>query len=103
MGMKKDILHETEEQQLRRDGHVMWMKDCRIARLVAGYILQGKRRRGSRIGTWKDGIRNGMQRRNLKNEEYFDRELWMKKKKYDSWLRNTVYSQKNTCIYIYIV
>jgi hypothetical protein len=29
--------------------------------------------------TWKDGIRDSMQRRNLKDEECFDRELWRKK------------------------
>jgi hypothetical protein len=36
MGMKKDILQEIEEQQLRRYGNVMRMEGRRIARQVAG-------------------------------------------------------------------
>jgi hypothetical protein len=36
----------------------------------------GKRRLGRPVNTWKDGIRDCMQRKNLKDEEYFDRELW---------------------------
>jgi hypothetical protein len=31
MGMKKVILYETEEQQLRCYGHVMRMQGCRTA------------------------------------------------------------------------
>jgi hypothetical protein len=31
MGMEKVILHETEEQQLRRYGDVMRMQGCRTA------------------------------------------------------------------------
>jgi hypothetical protein len=33
---------------------------------------------GRPVDTWKDGIRDSMQRRNLKDAEYFDRELWRK-------------------------
>jgi hypothetical protein len=36
MGMKKDILRETEEQQLRWYGRDMRMVDCRIVTQVAG-------------------------------------------------------------------
>jgi hypothetical protein len=45
MGMKKDILQKMEEQQLRWYGHVMRPEDCRIARQVAEWNPQGKRRR----------------------------------------------------------
>jgi hypothetical protein len=51
------------------------MEDCRIARRVAEWNPQGKRSRGRPISTWKDGISESMQRRNLKDEEHFDREL----------------------------
>jgi hypothetical protein len=40
---------------------------------------RGKGRRGRPDNTWKDGIRDSMQRKNLKDEEYSDRELWRKK------------------------
>jgi hypothetical protein len=76
MGMKKDILQEIEEQQLRRYGHVMQMDDCRTARQVSDWNPQGKRRRGRPVNTWKDGIRDSMQRRNLKDEECFDLQIW---------------------------
>jgi hypothetical protein len=45
------------------------MKDCKIARQVAEWNPQGKRRRRR-----KGRIRYSVQRRNLK-DEYFDREL----------------------------
>jgi hypothetical protein len=79
MGMKKDILREIEEQQLRWYGHIMRMDDCGTAMQVADWNPQGKRRHGRPVNTWKDGIRDSMQRRNLKDEGCFDREIWRKK------------------------
>jgi hypothetical protein len=35
--------------------------------------------RGRPVNTGRDGIRDSMQKRNLKDDEYFDRELWRKK------------------------
>jgi hypothetical protein len=55
LGLKKDILQETE-QLLRWYGRVMRMEDCRIARQVAEWNPQGKRRRDRPVSTWKDGI-----------------------------------------------
>jgi hypothetical protein len=55
------------------------MEDCKIARQVAESNPQGNRRRGRPVSTWKDGVRNGMQRRNLQDGECFDRELWRMK------------------------
>jgi hypothetical protein len=78
MGLKKDILQEIEEQQLRWHGHVMRMEDCEIAIQVAEWNPQGKRRRDRTINTLKVWIRGSMQRRNLKVEECFDREIWRK-------------------------
>jgi hypothetical protein len=54
------------------------MEDCRIARQVAEWNPQGKMRRGKPVSIWKDQIRDSVQRRNLKDEECFDRELWRK-------------------------
>jgi hypothetical protein len=91
MGMKKDILQEIE-QQLRWYGHVMRMDDCRTARQAAHWNPQGKRRRGRPVNTWKDGVRESMQRRNLKDEECFDRDL--ENENYVFRLRKPVYSRK---------
>jgi hypothetical protein len=75
MGMKTGTLQEIEEQQLSRYGNVMRMEDCKTAREVAESNPQGKRRRDRPVNTWKDGIRGSMQRRNIIDEECFDREL----------------------------
>jgi hypothetical protein len=55
------------------------MKDCRIATQVAEWNPQGKSRRGRPVNTWKDGIRDSAQGRDLMDEDSFDRELWRKK------------------------
>jgi hypothetical protein len=55
------------------------MEDCRIVGQVAEWNPQGKKRRGRPVNTGTDGIRDSMQRGNLKDEEYFDRELWKEK------------------------
>jgi hypothetical protein len=71
------------------------MENRITARQVAQWNLQGKRRCGRPVSTWKGEIRDSMQRRNLKDEEYSDRELW-RKKNYVLGLRKTVYSLKNS-------
>jgi hypothetical protein len=72
------------------------MKDCRIVRQVAEWNPQGKRRRGRQFNTWKSGIMDSKQNRNLKDEEYFHRELYRKKIAFG--LRKIMYSQKNSYI-----
>jgi hypothetical protein len=71
------------------------MEDCRIAKRVAERYPQVKRRGSRPVNMWKVGIRNSMHRRNIKNEDYFDKELW-KKKKMCLWVEETVYSQRNS-------
>jgi hypothetical protein len=50
-------------------GHVMQIEDCGTARQVAEWNPPGKRRQGRPVNTWKDGIWDSMQRRNLKDQE----------------------------------
>jgi hypothetical protein len=78
-GLKKDILQEIEEQQLRRYGHLMRMRDGRIATQVTEWNSQRQRGCGRPVSTWKDGIRDNMQSRKLKDQECFDREPWREK------------------------
>jgi hypothetical protein len=113
MGLKKAILQEIEEQQLRWYGQVMRMEDCKIVRHDAEWNPQGKRMRGRPVNTWKDGIRDSMQRRNLKDEECFDRELWRKEIMSLGWGKlcttekfswyTLLYTHTHTRIYMYIV
>jgi hypothetical protein len=49
----------------------MRRQDYRIVREVAEWNPQGKVGAADQ-SAWKDGFRNSMQRRNLKDEEYFD-------------------------------
>jgi hypothetical protein len=79
MGIKKNIVQETEEQQLRWYGHVKRTEDGKIVKHVAEREPQGKRKRGRPINTWKDGIRESMKRRELKDEACMDRDLWRRK------------------------
>jgi hypothetical protein len=55
------------------------MEDGKIVKQVAEWKPQGKRKRGRPINTWKDGIRESMKRRELKDEECMDRDLWRRK------------------------
>jgi hypothetical protein len=79
MGIKKNILQEVEERQLSWCGHVKQMEDGKIVKQVAEWKPQGKRKRGRPANTWKDGIRESMKRRELKDEECMDRDLWRRK------------------------
>jgi hypothetical protein len=92
MGMKKDMLQETE-QQVRWRGYVMQMKGCRIARRVAEWNPQGNGRRDRPVSTWKDEIRDRIQRRNLNDEECFDPVL-SREKNHVFGLRKTVFPEK---------
>jgi hypothetical protein len=55
------------------------MESCRTGKQVVEWNLQGKRRCSRPVNTWKDGIRDSMQRRIFKDEECFDREFWREK------------------------
>jgi hypothetical protein len=79
MGIKKNIVQKIEEQQLGWYGHVKRMEDGKIVKQVAKWKPQGKRKRGTPVNTWKDGIRESMKRRELKDEECMDRDLWRRK------------------------
>jgi hypothetical protein len=55
------------------------MEDGKIVKQVAEWKPQGKRKRGRPINTWKDGIWESTKRRELKDEECMDRDLWRRK------------------------
>jgi hypothetical protein len=55
------------------------MEDGKIVQQVAEWKPQGKRKRGRTINTLKDGIRESMKRRELKDEECMNRNLWGRK------------------------
>jgi hypothetical protein len=93
MRIKKNIVQEIEEQQLRWCGHVKRMEDGKIVKQVAEWKPQGKRKRGRPINTWKDGIRESIKRRELKDEECIDR---VGEKNHVFGLKKTVYSRKNS-------
>jgi hypothetical protein len=69
------------------------MGDCRIVRQVAECNPQGKRRRDRPVNIWKDGIRNIMQRRNFKDKDCSERELW-RGGNYIFVLRKTTFAEK---------
>jgi hypothetical protein len=71
--------HQEIEEQLRWYGHVKRTEDGKTVEQVAEWKPQGKRKRGRQINTWKVGIRESMKRRELKDEECMDRDLWRRK------------------------
>jgi hypothetical protein len=74
----KNIVQEIE-QQLRWSDHVKRMEDGKTVKQVAEWKPQGERKRGRPINTWKDGIRESMKIRELKDEECMDRDIWRRK------------------------
>jgi abortive infection bacteriophage resistance protein len=50
-----------------------------VVKQVAEWNPQGKRKRGRPINTWKDGIRESMKRREIKDKEFMNRDLWRRK------------------------
>jgi hypothetical protein len=70
------------------------MEDCRIARQVAEWNPQGKRRCSRSVNVWKDGIRALCKEKisEIKNVSIES----SRGKSYVFGLRKTVYSQKNT-------
>jgi hypothetical protein len=83
MGKKKNIVQEIEEQ-LRWYGHVKRMEGGKTVKQVAEWKPQGKRKRGRPINTWKDGIRESMKRRELKEEE-----VWIE-----------IFGEEKSCIWV---
>jgi hypothetical protein len=60
---------KTAEHRLRWYGHVMGLENCRVAMQVAQWNPQGRRRRRDKpVNTWKDGIRDSVQKRRSKDK-----------------------------------
>jgi hypothetical protein len=55
-----------------------WRAEKLLNRLQNG-SHRGERKRGRPVNTWKDGIRESKKRRQLKDEECMDRDLWRRK------------------------
>jgi hypothetical protein len=50
----------------------MQIEDCRLARQVAEWNPQGRRRGGRPVNAWKEGTEESLQRRNFNDDECFD-------------------------------
>jgi hypothetical protein len=57
---------------------MVWPRQANEGR-NAEWKPQGKRKGGRPVNTRKDGIRESMKRRELKDEECMDRDLWRRK------------------------
>jgi hypothetical protein len=94
IGIKKNTVQETEEQQLRWYGHVKRTEDGKIVKQIAEWKPQRKRKRGRPINTWKDVIRESREKRAKGRRMYGSRFLEKKNLVFGS--RKTVYSRKNS-------
>lgn len=70
------ITDRIEQRQLKWYGHIMRMKEERWPRRAIEYCPRQRKKRGRPKQTWMEGIRKAMEKRNLAEEDWRDRQLW---------------------------
>jgi hypothetical protein len=66
IGLEEIIIKEIEQNQLTWYGHVQRMAERRLPELTLKWMPKQKRARGRPKKNWMEGIKKGMNRRNLK-------------------------------------
>jgi hypothetical protein len=73
---KPDIIDIIQKKTLQWYGHVKWMPEYRIPKLVMDWILLARRKRGRPRQTWMEGVQAAMMTRNLEPDQWRNREEW---------------------------
>ena len=78
MGVKGEpnIIDIIERKRLKWYGHVKRMSEERIPKLIMERIPQERRKRGRPRKTWMEGVQAAMTTRNLKPDQWRNREKW---------------------------
>lgn len=79
MEVRKDIVEVIEEKRLSWFGHVKRMEDSRIPKRILEWHAEGRRGRGRPKERWMNGVQQSMNRRNLKEDDAMDREIWRRR------------------------
>jgi hypothetical protein len=74
MGVKEksDIIDITERKRLQWYGHVKWMQEERLPKLIMEWIAGERRKRGRPRKTWMEGVRAAMKTRHLEADQWLN-------------------------------
>jgi hypothetical protein len=73
MQAEETVLDRTEARNLRWFGHVMRMPEERWPAIIHSWIPPGRRKRGRRRRSWRDGVTEAMKERGMREEDAQDR------------------------------
>jgi hypothetical protein len=78
MGVKEkpDIIDIIERKRLQWYGHVKWMQEERLPKLIMDWIPGERRKRGRPKKTWMEGLRAAMKTRNSEADQWLNRKEW---------------------------
>ena len=76
IGSETSIVDDIEAKQLVWYGHVQRMENDRWPKRMLKYCPPSRRRRGRPRRTWIQGIQSAMEKRQLTEEDWWDRERW---------------------------
>lgn len=73
------ILDTIESKRLLWYGHLQRMDDSRIPKKIWDWVPRERRRRRRPARTWRDDEQEAMRERNLRDEDWWNRQLWKSK------------------------
>jgi hypothetical protein len=73
---KPNIIDIIEKKRLQWYGHVKRMPDERIPKLILEWVPAERRKKGCPRKTWMEGVHAAMTARNLKQDQWRNREKW---------------------------
>jgi hypothetical protein len=76
IGLEETIIKETEQNQLTWYGHVQRMAEGRLPKIALKWKPKQRRARERPKKNWMEGIKKAMNGRNLKEDQWEDREQW---------------------------
>ena len=76
IGLEETITKEIEQNQLTWYGYVQRMAEGRSPKTALKWIPKQKRARGRPKKNWMEGIRKAMNKRNLNEDQWEDRNQW---------------------------
>ncbi|XP_045463869.1 uncharacterized protein LOC123673432 [Harmonia axyridis] len=79
MGVDGSLTTDIERKQLVWYGHVQRMNVDRLPRMTMHWISPNRRKRGRPKKSWKEGITKAMSDRNLREDQWNDRNEWKAK------------------------
>lgn len=79
MGVEKDVLEYIEEKRLLWYGHVRRASENRWIAKVTDWSPIGRRKRGRPRRSWRNEVDDAMERREMNEGDWQDREEWRQK------------------------